>query len=142
MKKTLILVVLAILLVFQFGCVKATISGGPQIRVPGGILRGGLFPPQLFLGITNTTTMILRIKAISAVDRVHAQLIPGEEIDIPFRHFSSDCRGLMVTVSAYNPETGAYIASRTNRYSVCGGQNQVDHWDVRLSGDQRSYTIQ
>jgi hypothetical protein len=142
MKRTLILAVLAVLLIFQMGCVKATISGGPQIRVPGGVLRGGLFPPQLLLGITNTTPLLIRVKALSAVDRVQATLTQGEELDIPFRHFSGDCRDINVTLSAYEPESGKYITSTTRHFSVCGGQNRTDYWNVRWSGDQRSYTIQ
>lgn len=148
MKKALIqavsyiaLAISAVALVFQTGCMKATISGGPQIYVGGGRLRGGLFPPQLLLGITNTTPLVLRIKALSAVDRIHAQLVSGEEIDIPLRAFGG-CRDAMVTVSAYEPDSGKYVTSVTRRYSVCSGQNRTDYWNVRWSGDQRSYTIQ
>lgn len=140
MRKTLLMAILAILVITS-GCMKVAVSGGPQIHLPGGPIRGGLFPPQLLLGITNTTPLVLRIKVLSAVDRVQAYLVQGQEIDVPLRMWGG-CRDAMVTVSAYTPDTNKYITTTTRRYSVCSGENRTDNWEVRWSGDQSSYSIQ
>ncbi|MEK7062800.1 MAG: hypothetical protein AAB946_02070, partial [Patescibacteria group bacterium] len=101
--------------IFLSGCLTGVnVSGGPQVyRTSVPRLRGGLFPPQLLLTVNNTTQFVLWVKSVSAVDRVNQMLAPGQQADIPFRHFSGDCRGINVTVSAYHPETGLFVASRT-----------------------------
>lgn len=136
---------LAILLatIFLSSCMTGVkVAGGPEIyktSIPR--LRGGLFPPQLLLTVNNTTQFILWVKSVSAVDRVNQMLIQGQQTDIPFRHFSGDCRGINVTVSAYHPQTGLFVASRSQQYSVCGGQNTVAAWDVRQTGNTQQYSI-
>ena len=137
---------LAILLatIFLSGCMTGvTVSGGgPQIyKTSLPKLRGGFFPPQLLLTVNNGTQFYLDVKAVSAVDRISCRLVQGTNVDIPFRQFSGDCRGINVTVSAYDPETGKFVASRTRPYSVCGGQNTTQFWDVQQSGNAAQYSI-